>query len=219
MRRRPPARASPSSPSPPALFPHAQSHRPPPFAPAAAFRRCVREIASSNTLQLVTNVEAVHKKFGYGKYRTKLGFGLHFGWSVEGPVGTPMKIDCSYLSPEVKISDRLEAATKIYSSNILMSGQFYDLLSDHMKVGIRLVDHITLKGGHKPFRIYACDRSNLWLKINPRLVEIYGAATAYEQFSKSTRASTPSSRATGRRRGRSSRAPPSSARTTRRRSC
>jgi len=78
-----------------------------------AFRRCVREIASSQTLQLVTNVEAIHKKFGQGKYRTKLGFGLHFGWSVEGPVGTPTKIDCSYLSPEVKISDRLEAATKI----------------------------------------------------------------------------------------------------------
>ena len=113
------------------------------------------------------------------------------------------------------MSDRLEAATKIYSSNILMSGQFYDLLSDHIKVyrrdlaeiapragrstaahlgrasrlylgdisqvGIRLVDHITLKGGHKPFRVYACDRSNLWLKINPRLVEIYGAEAAYEQ--------------------------------------
>mmetsp|Transcript_30840 Transcript_30840/g.80463 ORF Transcript_30840/g.80463 Transcript_30840/m.80463 type:complete len:795 (-) Transcript_30840:473-2857(-) len=149
-----------------------------------AFRRCVREIASSQTLQLVTNVEAIHKKFGRGKYRTKLGFGLHFGWSVEGPVGTPTKIDCSYLSPEVKISDRLEAATKIYSSNVLMSGQFYDLLSDHIKVGIRLIDHVTLKGGVKPFRIYADDRSNLWLKINPRLVEIYGAEAAYEQFSK-----------------------------------
>merc|ERR1712039_518012 len=35
-----------------------------------------------------------------------------------------------------------------------MSGQFYDLLSDHIKVGIRLIDHITLKGGHKPFRVY-----------------------------------------------------------------
>ena len=86
-----------------------------------------------------------------------------------GPVGSPTKIDCSYLSPEVKISDRLEAATKIYSSNILMSGQFYDQLSDHIKVGIRLIDRITLKGGHKPFRVYADDRSNLWLKMNPRL--------------------------------------------------
>jgi len=149
-----------------------------------AFRRCVREVASSQTLQLVTNVEAIHKKFGRDKYRTKIGFGLHFGWSVEGPVGSPTKIDCSYLSPEVKISDRLEAATKIYSSNVLMSGQFYDLLSDHIKVGIRLIDHITLKGGHKPFRIYADDRSNLWLKMNPRLIEIYGAEAAYEQFSK-----------------------------------
>jgi len=149
-----------------------------------AFRRCVREIASSQTLQLVTNVEAIHKKFGRGKYRTKLGFGLHFGWSVEGPVGSPTKIDCSYLSPEVKISDRLEAATKIYSSNILMSGQFYDLLSDHIKVGIRLIDHVTLKGGVKPFRIYADDRSNLWLRMNPKLVDIYGAEAAYEQFSK-----------------------------------
>lgn len=52
------------------------------------------------------------------------------------------------------------------------------------QVGIRLIDHITLKGGHKPFRVYADDRSNLWLKMNPRLIEIYGAEAAYEQFSK-----------------------------------
>ena len=137
-------------------------------------------------------------------------------------MGSPTKIDCSYLSPEVKISDRLEAATKIYSCNILMSGQFYDLLSDHIKVsvnsgpsphthkasphstttttthpplhtlshphplssphpflnplsqvGIRLIDHVTLKGGVKPFRIYGDDRSNLW-QMNPKLVDIYG---------------------------------------------
>jgi len=144
----------------------------------------VREIASSQTLKLVTDLPAVHAKFGQDKYRTRIGFGLHFGWSVEGPVGSANKVDCTYLSPEVKVSDRLEAATKIYSSNVLMSGQFYDLLSDHLKVGIRLIDHITLKGGHKPLRVYADDRSNLWLKVNPRLVEIYGAEAAYEQFSK-----------------------------------
>ena len=33
------------------------------------------------------------------------------------------------------------------------------------QVGIRLIDHITLKGGHKPLRVYADDRSNLWLKV------------------------------------------------------
>jgi len=51
-------------------------------------------------------------------------------------------------------------------------------------VGIRLIDHVTLKGGVKPFRIYADDRSNLWLRMNPKLVDIYGAEAAYEQFSK-----------------------------------
>jgi class 3 adenylate cyclase len=148
-----------------------------------AFRRCVREIASSNTLKLVTDVPAIHEKFGKDQYKTKIGFGLHFGWSVEGPVGSPTKIDCSYLSPEVKISDRLEAATKIYSCNILMSGQFYDLLSDPIKRGVRLIDHATPKGSHRPIRIYADDRSNLWLKVNSRLIEIFGADDAYEQFS------------------------------------
>ena len=160
------------------------SHSSPRAGALTAFRRTVREIASSQTLKLVTDLPAVHAKFGQDKYRTRIGFGLHFGWSVEGPVGSANKVDCTYLSPEVKVSDRLEAATKIYSSNILMSGQFYDLLSDHLKVGIRLIDHITLKGGHKPLRVYADDRSNLWLKVNPRLVEIYGAEAAYEQFSK-----------------------------------
>eukprot|EP00962_Isochrysis_galbana_P008165 scaffold2218_cov109-Isochrysis_galbana.AAC.1 len=149
-----------------------------------AFRRCVREIASSQTLQLVTDVPAIHSKFGQHQYKTKIGFGLHYGWSVEGPVGTPAKIDCSYLSPEVKISDRLEAATKIYCCNILLSGQFYDLLSDHMRVGLRLIDHITLKGGTRPLRVYACDRCNLWLKMNPKLLRVYGAGGAYEHFSR-----------------------------------
>lgn len=149
-----------------------------------AFRRCVREVAASQTLQLVTNVEAIHKTFGRSKYRTRIGYGLHFGWSVEGPVGSPMKIDCSYLSSEVKISERLEAATKIYSSNILMSGQFYDLLSDQMKVGIRLIDHIALKNGVKPYRIYADDRSSMSLRMSPPHVGMYGAETAYEHFSK-----------------------------------
>ena len=51
----------------------------------------MREIASSQTLKLVTDLPAVHAKFGQDKYRTRIGFGLHFGWSVEGPVGSATK--------------------------------------------------------------------------------------------------------------------------------
>ena len=39
-------------------------------------------------------------------------------------------------------------------------------------------------GGHKPIRVYACDRSSLWLKMSRKLIRIFGAEGAYELFSK-----------------------------------
>ncbi|EQD29658.1 adenylyl cyclase [mine drainage metagenome] len=45
-------------------------------------------------------------------YKVKMGFGLHFGWAIEGAIGSEFKIDASYLSPNVNIASRLEAATK-----------------------------------------------------------------------------------------------------------
>lgn len=32
-----------------------------------------------------------------------MGFGLHFGWAIEGSIGSEYKIDASYLSPNVYI--------------------------------------------------------------------------------------------------------------------
>ena len=45
-------------------------------------------------------------------FKVKMGFGLHFGWAIEGAIGSEHKIDASYLSPNVNIASRLEAATK-----------------------------------------------------------------------------------------------------------
>lgn len=45
-------------------------------------------------------------------YRVKMGFGLHVGWAIEGAIGSSYKIDASYLSPNVNMASRLEAATK-----------------------------------------------------------------------------------------------------------
>ena len=33
-----------------------------------------------------------------------MGFGLHAGWAIEGPIGSDLKIDVSYLSPNVNIA-------------------------------------------------------------------------------------------------------------------
>ena len=42
----------------------------------------------------------------------RMGFGLHLGWGIEGAIGSSFKIDTSYLSPNVNMASRLEAATK-----------------------------------------------------------------------------------------------------------
>ena len=45
-------------------------------------------------------------------FRVNMGFGLHQGWAIEGAIGSDFKIDASYLSPNVNMSARLEAATR-----------------------------------------------------------------------------------------------------------
>lgn len=72
-------------------------------------------------------------------YRAKMGFGLHVGWAVEGAIGyvgllfafycirpvfhvsvcldrSPKKIDATYISPHVNMSEFLEGETKTYGT-------------------------------------------------------------------------------------------------------
>lgn len=55
-------------------------------------------------------------------YSVKMGFGLHVGWAIEGAIGSFYKIDASYLSPNVNMASRLEAATKQFGVPLLISG-------------------------------------------------------------------------------------------------
>jgi len=63
-------------------------------------------------------------------FRVRMGFGLHQGWAIEGSIGSYFKIDASYLSPNVNMASRLEAATKQFGTEILISGDLHDILSD-----------------------------------------------------------------------------------------
>jgi class 3 adenylate cyclase len=63
-------------------------------------------------------------------YKVKMGFGLHQGWAIEGAIGSIHKIDASYLSPNVNMASRLEAATKQYGVNLLLSGSHQEVLSE-----------------------------------------------------------------------------------------
>merc|ERR1719152_573670 len=103
----------------------------------------------SSKLAAFEENEEVKKAFN-GEYKARLGFGLHYGWAIEGAVGTKIKIDCSYLSPNVNLAAPLESATKMYGVNVLMSESFFGKLSPEVKQGCRRVDVVCLKGSSIP---------------------------------------------------------------------
>lgn len=96
-------------------------------------------------------------------YAIKMGFGLHIGWAIEGLIGSSHKIDASYLSPHVNLAARLEAATKQFGVNFLLSEPLYNLLSDQFQAYWRWVDRCIPKGVAEPMRLYTfeVDVSNL----------------------------------------------------------
>ena len=90
-------------------------------------------------------------------YSVKMGFGLHVGWAIEGAIGSDFKIDASYLSPNVNLASRLEAATKQFGVPILISGTLYDLFTKSTAKHMRHIDTVTVKGSNEPMRMITCD--------------------------------------------------------------
>jgi hypothetical protein len=76
---------------------------------------------------------------GTSALQVRMGFGLHVGWAIEGAIGSEYKIDASYLSPNVNMASRLEAATKQFGTTILLSDDFVALLSPAVRRRVRQV--------------------------------------------------------------------------------
>merc|ERR1719258_623650 len=112
-----------------------------------AFLKVVVDIANSNEngqLRQYRNDPRLASRFPDG-YSVKMGYGLHLGWAIEGAIGSRLKIDASYLSPNVNMASRLEAATKQYGTPILMSHLFANSLSPAAYRFCRRIDKVTVK--------------------------------------------------------------------------
>jgi len=89
----------------------------------------VAELFREQDLQAYSKHPKISPKFGKD-YKTELSFGIHVGNAIEGSIGTDMKVDALYLSPDVQIANRIEELNEKYKTQILLSGEFYDLLSE-----------------------------------------------------------------------------------------
>lgn len=132
-----------------------------PFIPQYAdlalisYIKMVSELNRNKTLLKYNESPLILEKLH--NYKLKMGFGLHFGWGIEGAIGSEYKIDASYLSPNVNLASRLCAATKQYGVWMLISEQVHSLFSDKMKKITRRVDRCTFKGSAVPMNIFTVD--------------------------------------------------------------
>lgn len=128
----------------------------------AAFLRIYFRITSSTELAEYALHPDISQMFP--NFKISLNFGLHVGWAIEGAIGSRFKIDASYLSPHVNLAARVNAATKQFGVNVLLSGGMHSLLSNTISTRCRLVDCVTVKGSAVPVHLYAVDISATYLE-------------------------------------------------------
>lgn len=90
-------------------------------------------------------------------YDIRLGFGVHFGWAIEGAVGSEYKIDPSYLSPHVNLTMKLESMSKLYGVQILISDKVANYVSWNLRKHLRVIDVIKINDKDKHFKLYTLD--------------------------------------------------------------
>eukprot|EP00753_Platysulcus_tardus_P015585 PLAT5105.1.p1 GENE.PLAT5105.1~~PLAT5105.1.p1 ORF type:complete len:852 (+),score=467.46 PLAT5105.1:115-2670(+) len=124
-----------------------------------AFLKCLVDVEFGNTkggLLKYQDHAAVKKRYPDG-YAVRIGYGLHVGWAIEGAIGSAHKIDASYLSPHVGMSETLQDETKNYKVPLILSNNFYDLLSPVAQARCRLIDRVMFKGSSTPISMYTFD--------------------------------------------------------------
>jgi len=93
-------------------------------------------------------------------FHIHMGYGMHIGWAIEGAIGSKYKIDASYLSPNVNMSARLEAATHQFGCPFLISEWVVNEMSEEARQYVRLVDRICVVGSKIPMEIWTIDIFN-----------------------------------------------------------
>lgn len=113
----------------------------------------------------VASTARLYKRFP--EYAVRIGSGLHFGWAVEGAIGSDRKIDASYLSPHVSTTEFLESSTKAYGVPLLLSEPFFKLLSPAASRFCRQVDRIRRSAAEEPMGLYCYD-SDIYIDWNDK---------------------------------------------------
>lgn len=121
-----------------------------------SFLKVIAKLNKYRHILQYREMEKMKQKVG-PDFKVKMGFGLHQGWAIEGAIGSQFKVDASYLSPNVNMAARLEAASKQFGTALLISGHLRALLSPPFQGVCREIDTVTVVGSVYPMRLFTVD--------------------------------------------------------------
>jgi adenylate cyclase len=93
-----------------------------------------------------------HRRIIQAQPQIRIGIGISSGDVVSGNIGSRKRMDYTVIGDSVNLSSRLEAVTKEYGCDILLSEFTYQLCSD--RIWVRQLDKIRVKGKHQAVNIY-----------------------------------------------------------------
>lgn len=128
-------------------------------AAICAFLKCQIDLEKENQdgcLAVYASYEAVLRRFGED-FKIQMGFGMHVGWAIEGAIGSDLKIDATYLSPHVEMSDRLEASSKRFGAKLNLSHWLVNLATPAIQHLVRPIAKIRCEGVPCPLTVYTFD--------------------------------------------------------------
>lgn len=104
-------------------------------------------------------VDMVHSLRGFnerraaaGKTTIEIGVGLNTGQAILGSIGSPKQMGYTAIGDSVNLASRLEAATRLYGVDILMSESTLHSLT--APVPVREIDRLRVKGKTEPVSIF-----------------------------------------------------------------
>jgi class 3 adenylate cyclase len=101
--------------------------------------------------------------------RVNMGSAVHYGWAIEGAVGSEFKIDASYLSPNVSLAESMERATQIYNVSVLVADAVLQICTPSMAAKCRLIDRVKIAGSVNPMELFVVDMDHFAVKVEQPL--------------------------------------------------